>query len=203
MLHVLQWLLDHGQAVSAMTGLGTLAVWVVYLQVFVNSYRRQLRATLLITRGAGSDLDANCFLSNMSSGPLYVQSVLVTLETRAGSTTGAATDLRWDDCQRLKPTERTRQGPLGQGEMRSIGSFKELMLQTLSGEEERLDSVEAVTIDVIIIYGSENLPAGARRRFIIDRNDDGPSVHGETLVTTQIRKRRQRKRLIKDALRDR
>jgi len=58
----MQWIEDHREPITALTGLGALAVWVVYLQVFVSNYRRQLRATLLITRGAGAELDAHCFL---------------------------------------------------------------------------------------------------------------------------------------------
>jgi hypothetical protein len=49
----LQWIEDHCQLITALTGIGTLAVRVIYLQVFISNYRRQIRATLLITRGAG------------------------------------------------------------------------------------------------------------------------------------------------------
>jgi hypothetical protein len=48
---------------------------------------------LLITRGAGAGLDAHCFLSNMSSGPVHVASVLVKLETPAGSLICPVTDM--------------------------------------------------------------------------------------------------------------
>ena len=70
-----QWIAQHSQAISALTSIGTLLVWVIYLQIFVSSYRRQLRATLLITHGAGDGLEARCLLSNMSSGAVHVASV--------------------------------------------------------------------------------------------------------------------------------
>lgn len=200
----MQWVVQHSQVISALTSVGTLLVWVIYLQIFASSYRRQLRATLLITHGAGDGLDARCLLSNMSSGVVYVASVLVTLQTRSDSIVRAVTDIRAADGQIVQDVGRwTRQGPLDKGETRDLGSFADLVRQALSdaGELSQVP-LQSITLQVIGIYGSEDLPVGARRTFVLrDRNGDW-QIAGKELNTRQIRTRRDRRKLIADLEQD-
>lgn len=199
----MQWVADHSQLISALTGMGTLLVWVIYLQVFVSSYRRQLRATLLITRGPGDGLAARCFVTNMSAGPVYVQSVLVALETPTTTFLMPATETQ-DEEQRAYslPLERTRQGPLQPAAIRDIGSFEHLMAPALHEAGDRPEAVRAVTIVVLGVYGSEDLPIGARRRFVVTPSGARRRLHGATLDTEQIRKKSERRKLLADLQRD-
>ena len=206
----MDWIAQHREVITALTGLGTLMVWVIYLQVFVSSYRRQLRATLLITRGAGHGLEARCFLSNMSSGPVYVQSVLVTLGTPDATFVLPVTDMDHPNSEApADPRERTRQGPLASGETRDMGSFGNLIEHALRGAPTSSDkglapaAVQLVTIEVVGIYGSEDLPIGARRCFLVVEENGRLRIRGEVLQTEQIRGRRQRRRLVIDLARDR
>lgn len=202
-----QWIAEHREIITALTSIGTLLVWVVYLQVFVNSYRRQLRATLLITRGAGDGLDARCFLSNMSAGAVYVASVLVTLETQSQTTVRVVTDIRDGDGRIVEDDGRwTRQGPLGSGERRDLGSFGSLARQALARTSAAGDlsdlPLRSITLQVIGIYGSEDLPVGARRTFALRKRDGSWRIAGQELNTRQIRGRRDRRKLIADLERD-
>lgn len=203
----LQWISDHSQLITALTGVGTLLVWVIYLQVFVSSYRRQLRATLLITRGPGEGLAARCFVTNMSAGPVYVQSVMVTLEAPQRTLVMPATEIH--DAERdAHALQRTRQGPLQPAQIRDIGSFDHLIAPALReiGDRvearEALEALEGVTITVVGAYGSEDLPIGARRRFALAMSGDKVQLHGATIETEQIRKRRERRTLLGDLRRD-
>ncbi|WP_337918686.1 hypothetical protein [Pseudaminobacter soli (ex Zhang et al. 2022)] len=196
--------------ITALTGLGTLMVWVIYLQVFISSYRRQLRATLLITRGAGQGLEARCFLSNMSSESIYVQSVLVALWAPEKSMAFPVTDiLGLDNEAPADPWKRTRQGPLGSGETRDIGSFGNLIeqglraLQTDSREGIAPMAIQRLTIEVVGLYGSEDLPVGARRRFLVLEENGRPRIQAKGIQTQQIRGRRERKKLESRLARDR
>lgn len=205
----MQWIVEHRELITAVTGVGTLAVWVVYLQVFVSNYRRQLRATLLITRGAGSGLEARCFLSNMSSGPVHVASVLVRLETSDGPLIRPVTDMRHPEGEiPADPLERTRQGPLGSGETRDLGSFANLIrhaLRTKSEDsipDELHTEVRSIMVEIVGHYGSEDLPIGARRLFVVLENAGGSLIRGQELQTMQIRNKRDRRRLVADLERD-
>lgn len=199
----MQWITEHSALISALTGFGTLLVWIVYLHVFVSSYRRQLGATLLITRGPGDGLAARCFLTNMSAGPVYVLSVIITLETPKGTLIRPATEMHEsDEPGSSRPLERTRQGPLQPAAIRDIGSFGHLVDAALREGDARLDEVEAVTIAVLGVYGSEDLPVGARRRFLLSREGAGVRVHSATIDTAQIRRRGERRKLLADLQRD-
>lgn len=200
---IVEWAALNGGVLSALTGVGTLIVWLIYLQIFASSYRRQLRATLLITRGAGQNDGTHCFVSNMSANPVYIQSVLVTLETDSFSITSAATDI--DDIAEQENTpsrDRTRQGPLHPGEMKDIGTFRSLMAPGIRREKIKHNSIRALWIEVLAIYGSEDLPVGARRRFILAASNSGTVFQGETIRTQQIRTRHGRKRLERDLKQD-
>lgn len=206
----MQWMLEYSELISTLTGVGTLLVWVIYLQVFVSNYRRQLRATLLITRGAGYGLDASCFLSNMSSGPVFVQSVLITLETADETLVCPATDIQEKDGEAPSDARlRTRQGPIGSGEIRDIGSFSRLMRRALRGRVGSRNTdilerkVRAMIVEIVGVYGSEDLPIGARRRFVLVEDAETIRIEGEYLQTQQIRRKQERKRLISDLKRDR
>jgi hypothetical protein len=206
----LQWITENRELITALTGLGTLLVWVIYLQIFISNYRRQVRATLLVARGPGEGLEARCFLSNMSSGPVYVHSVLVKIETPAKTVICPVTDML--DLEGELPADsrlRTRQGPLASGETRDIGSFGNLIRHarlTASKDSDRgigRTTVRSIMIEVLGIYGSEDLPIGARRRFVVLVDDSRPRIQGQELETTQIRRRWERRRLIADLERDR
>lgn len=198
-MDLLRWISSHGQLISALTGVGMLLVWVVYLQVFISSYRRQLRATLLIARGVGDGLEARCFLSNMSSGPVYVQSVIITLETAEGTLIRPATDIQDGEGS---PIERTRQGPLQPGGIRDIGSFRSLICHAFEAADDQAEIVRAMVIEILGVYGSEDLPVGARRRFVLTKTQGRIRLQGDTIETQQIRKRRERRRLISELRRD-
>lgn len=215
----MEWIARHGSAISALTGLGTLMVWVVYLQVFVSSYRRQLRATLLITRGPGHGLEARCFLSNMSSGPVYVTSVQVQLDATTGTTVSPVTDILDVEVEGTRKGARpdhlpaparpgadlgahTRQGPLFNGETRDIGSFQELIRQAAVENLSATRLLRSVTIEVVGLYGSEDLPVGARRCFVVLDRGGELIVRGQEIRTQQIRRRRDRRDLLSHLERD-
>lgn len=203
----MQWIAENRDIITALTSIGTLLVWVVYLHVFVNSYRRQLRATLLITRGAGDGLDARCFLTNMSAGAIYVASVLVTLQTQSKTTLRVVTDIRDGDGRIVEDAGRgTRQGPLGSGEKQDLGSFGNLVRQALSQTSAAGDlsdlPLRSITVEVIGIYGSEDLPIGARRTFVLRKSGGTWQIAGKELNSRQIRGRRGRRKLIADLERD-
>ena len=86
-----------------------LLVWIAFLQVFVSSYRRQKRPNILIHRGAGSELEARCLISNMSAEPIYIESLIATVETVDGRWSCPVTEA---DEGRSDLTLATRQGPM-------------------------------------------------------------------------------------------
>jgi hypothetical protein len=204
----MQWLARNHELVSSLTGIGMLLVWLVYLQVFVSSYRRQLRAKLLITRSTGEGFEARCFVSNMSAGPVYVQSIILSVETADGTIVCPVTDLLdlEDEAPGADPQSRTRQGPLLTGQLKDIGAFGSLLKHATSYSKRSLAAsgrdVRSMTVEILGVYGAEDLLVGARRRFIVETKDGKPRIRGEDVSTEQVRSRRQRRKLTAELMRD-
>ncbi|MBM1170601.1 hypothetical protein [Microvirga arabica] len=194
------WIASNHQVIGAMANIAMLFVWIAYLQVFVSSYRRQKRSKILINRGAGSGLEARCLISNMSAEAIYIESLIVSVETTDGHWSYPVTELLEG---RSDLELATRQGPLQTGQLIDIGSFQSLIQPVLrrgmgldgTVAPSDLDNLVAFEIKVIAVHGSEDLLSGAVRRFDVIRQQNRLLLKGHAVATHQIRSRRERKRL--------
>ncbi|SDH16369.1 hypothetical protein [Pelagibacterium luteolum] len=196
-----EWIANNSDVINALSSAAMLLVWLGYLQVFLHSYRRQIRPKIVINRAAGSTLDASCFVSNMSSDAIYIESVIVTLRSTSKRYTLAVTDLEeLEDSAPADPRQRTLQGPLGSGDYTSIGTFGDLIARAERAEGTSWSDPEneAVLLDVTVIadHASEELLIGAQRRFGAEAKAGTWYVQAMTGKTQQIRSRRARKRII-------
>ncbi|MCB5175230.1 hypothetical protein [Microvirga lenta] len=197
------WIANNHQVIGALANIAMLFVWIAYLQVFVSSYRRQKRSSIMINRGAGSGLEARCLISNMSAEAIYIESLIATVETKEGRWSCPVTELQEG---RSDLELATRQGPVQAGQFVDIGSFRSLIEPVLrpgagprgAVAADGLDGPAAVEIKVIAVHGSEDLLAGAIRRFDLIRQEGRLLLRGHTVGTQQIRSRRQRERLRDD-----
>ncbi len=200
---MLNWLEDNSAALNVLANFGMLAIWLVYLQLFLVSYRRQRKAKILVNRGVGSGIDAHCVISNMSAEAIYMQSILVT--ARAGReewTAPVASADSEEEEGRSNPARRDgRQGPLAAGSFVDLGPFEKLMYQAVGqalGEATQLPELERIeTIDVLVIgiYGSEDMLIGARRRFDVVGTGVTRRLRPQSVSTAQLGGRRNRAEL--------
>ncbi|SDH23831.1 hypothetical protein [Pelagibacterium luteolum] len=203
---MLKWVSDNSDAISAVSNLAMLFVWIAYLQVFLQSYRRQVRPNIVINRAAGSALNASCFVGNMSSESIYIESVIVTLNCEGHDIRDTVTDSKELDGDERPddPRQRTLQGPLRPGDYTSIGAFDEL-IEKVHRNKGRRDHPKAagvpIFLEVLVIadYSSDDLLIGAKRAFTIEPKGQDWHVRGMTAKTQQIRSRRERRR-IKDVV---
>lgn len=199
---MLDWITQHSDMLSLATNMTMVVIWLVYLQVFLAGFRRQTQPKIVINRAAGSGLDAACFVSNMSSDSIYLESVLTTVRAGSENWEQCVTDFEViDERERPNdPRQRTHQGPLHPGDYTSIGSFQSLIervTRTRKGPtpKDLLARDEPIEIEIMIIadHSSDDLLIGARRTFSIVRDDQGVTISPDTAHTRQIRSRRQRK----------
>lgn len=197
------WISQNIEVLSLLVSLGMLAVWIIYLQVFLFSYRRQTRSKIVINRGAGIDLEARCLVSNMSSDAIYIESILASVEAQEDSWRCTVTDIEGHRDGELPsdPKALTHQGPLPSGGYMDIGSYRELLERAVDGRG-RLEAVlEQMTgpviaqIQVVADYASEDLLVGARRRFQLEAQGQRWLLNPQDGGTEQIRSRRERRRI--------
>ncbi|WP_273692366.1 hypothetical protein [Ketogulonicigenium vulgare] len=205
---LLESLKEYAPIVAAVSSLGTLMIWAIYLHIFVSSHQRHIKPMLVINRSEGRTLEARCLVTNMSPEPVHIQSVVVRL--RAIDTTQVVYITDAEDIRRSKDQSgwqrMTRQGPLLPGTMVDMGSFGGILdyaAFVCSGEDSFLYSklapqVEYVEISILGIYGSEDLLIGATRKFTPDRDNENIQLKAVEASTTQITRRRERKRLSRE-----
>ncbi|WP_127143314.1 hypothetical protein [Pelagibacterium montanilacus] len=200
---MLQWIADNSDTINTISNVAMLLVWVAYLQVFLQGYRRQVRPKIVINRAAGSGLDASCFVSNMSSESIYLEIVIVTLRCGEFNASHTVTDVDSLDGEERPndPRKRTLQGPLRPGDYTSIGSFDSLIATVLRRKGEAVDrlknSEDPIHVEVMVAadYSSDDLLVGARRAFAADWEARGWHLTPRSAETEQIRSRRERHKI--------
>ncbi|GHA13208.1 hypothetical protein GCM10007989_04740 [Devosia pacifica] len=200
----MQWLSSNTELLNLAANWGMLFIWVAYLHLFLQSYRRQTRSKILINRGASGGLDARCLISNMSSDAIYVESIIATLEAgdRRWSASVTARELSDDSARPNDPRELTFQGPLGAGDYLDAGAYGELLDRALDKDRgqsaetlRRLESPVTAQIDVFADYASEDLMIGARRRFNLVEHEGVWQLRPQRMQTQQIRSKSERARI--------
>ncbi|MEF2073459.1 hypothetical protein [Consotaella aegiceratis] len=202
---MLDWINDNSGALNVAANLAMIVIWIGYLQLFLENFRRERRAEILINRSSSSlGLAARCLISNMSSDAIYVNSLIGSVETDHGTWTCPVTDLDEIDEKKSLPdlAETSRQGPLKVADVRDLGSFQSLIDHVVrcgrSEDGRRLTEIgqpRAFTIKVFAVYGSEDILVGAERSFDVCAGDKGHRLVPRTVGARQIRSRRERREL--------
>ncbi|WNK19038.1 hypothetical protein P1P91_09100 [Halomonas piscis] len=197
----MDWLNENGQAISAITSVVTVFVWIFYAQLLYDGYARQRRPRIIVNRGKGVGLEALCLISNMSTEPIYVQHLIAVLCTRDKSYSLDVVEYQQEGDEEAQGDYRTQQGPLASGDYLHIQSF-DLILHQLARywelDDDILDQEDLkLSIRVVAIYGSEDMPTGAWRSFRVNRT--ASPVHQlvpETIDTHRMSGKRKRKRVM-------
>ncbi|WP_311063957.1 hypothetical protein [Halomonas sp. DWK9] len=197
----MQWLNDNAQAISAVASICTLFVWVFYAQLLYNGYVRQRRPRIIVNRGKGIGTDALCLISNMSSEAIYIQHLVAVLHTRDGLYELDVVEYQQQSGDDEQSCYRTHQGPLASGDYLHIQSFGAIVKQLADhwqlDEHVLKQQKPELEIRVIAIYGSEDMPVGASRRFALDLNANPLQQLTPLKVDTQrMNSRRERKQVL-------
>ncbi|MEB3422101.1 hypothetical protein ACFSDD_22590 [Salipiger marinus] len=195
---MLEWLSRHSDALQVIMSGVTAGVWVVYLQVFLVSFRHQRRPEIIISLGAGAGAKACWFVSNLGLESIFVVDVMVRFETTSGVTEAVVTDrTEMNDRELSSPAEATNQGPLASGDFMSIGTFETLLARTEVVSAPAHD-LKSVTIVVVAATAARWSLVGASRHYRIVFDKSGaPSILSTMIYTHQIHGRRGRQDLIR------
>lgn len=193
-----QWVIQYKDALTVLISIGTLIVWVLYAQLLLNNYRRQRRPRIIINRGAGKGIGSLCLISNMSAEPIFINQIVLVLNTNQGELCCDVTDIREESKGEIEQDlilhNATRQGPLGTGDFTHIGSFASLIQRLallhsipMQGHKPAQDWVfSSLEVRVIAFYGSDKHAIGASRAFTL-----GTAEEGGCQLIAQARESRQ------------
>lgn len=194
---------EYAQVISSVASLLMLGIWAFYTKLFYENYREQHRPWFLIQQVGGTDLEARCLLVNMSHQVAHVESVLAVVHSSDSSLAARVRPPPRDDIHSWSDVAPFREGPLGQGEARSLGTFDELfsklMADLADGDAsdiaslyEMVESVEVRVITATVV--DEHHPLGARRTFDVEpAGERGVHIAPRGFRTDQMRSRKERK----------
>lgn len=178
---MLQTLLDYAPLVSALMAAATALIWIIYLNVFLSSYRRQRRPSILITSGAGRGMRTHCFVTNLGLEPIFLLDIILDLTQPDGTRVRAVIperNERWSDDDPLDTADAriaTNVGPLRSGEEIDIGRFSTLIERAcLENPQVRADMpVACLEVTVVAITAAGATLCGASRRYRVDHDAEG------------------------------
>jgi hypothetical protein len=197
---MLEWIGARSDVIDTAANVAIVVIWVVYLQVFLVTFRRQRRTSIHIDRGVASDEHARCIVTNMGQEPVYLLAVVVDFGGDGHRQRAVVTDR--DELAEKEVSvqlDRTNQGPLAQGEARDVGSLADLM-QRARG---RLDAdipqaeIERMCVSAVAISNQGEQLVAARKDFEAEHRQDGRVLFTPaTVLTRQIRSRWKRRDLL-------
>ncbi|WP_415845306.1 hypothetical protein ACMYUJ_00335 [Stutzerimonas zhaodongensis] len=208
---MIDWLKDNHQLISLVISASTLLVWVFYAQLLLLNFQRQRKPSLIINRGAGHGLSSLCLISNMSAEPMFINQLVVRIESSKGPLELDVTDIRQsiDDETAASPDlaiyQATHQGPIRSGDFIHVGTFKGMLQGVAERHGIELDGHKPVgdwkfhTLEVraVAFYGPERHPIGVLRRFqLADRGEPDCVLIPESPFTEQLLSRRDRRTVL-------
>ena len=197
-----QVLAESRQTINTVINALMLLVWTFYFQMLFNAHRRGMRPKILINRSAGQNLDAQCVISNMSAGTVYLEAVVMCLTVGDETHECSLTDLS----NLVKAPEGDKrshwfQGPLTSGEFLSLGGFDKLLENCTRQHGLDMSNVSEFDLLVVATYGPSENPAGAKRKFQLETTEAGENWW-RAFANHQLRSvwsRRGLKRFLRDA----
>jgi hypothetical protein len=205
---MIEWLTSNHQLISLVISCSTLLVWVFYAQLLLLNFRRQRKPSLIINRGAGKGLGSLCLISNMSAEPMFINQLVVSIESSKGPLEVDVTDIRQSMEDDVSPDlvihQTTHQGPLRSGDFIHIGTFQGMLRRVAELHDIELEGhrpvgdwqFHSLEIRAVAFYGPERHPLGVLRRFrLADLDDDECRLVPESPYTHQLMSRRDRRRV--------
>ncbi|MDO5759278.1 MAG: hypothetical protein Q4P24_17875 [Rhodobacterales bacterium] len=172
-----------------MGGIVTAVVWIVYLQIFVSSFRRQRRSEILIHTG-GNRVNPRIFVSNLGFEPIYTIEIVLGVTSSGERKEVSVIDRsEVDEHDLTSPAAATLQGPLASGEYVDIGSLEEVLQRARVNDcaAPATDQIERIEIQVAAITAATSSIVAAHREFDLAWSDGALRMTPRTLYAIQIR----------------
>ncbi|MCJ8139956.1 hypothetical protein [Falsirhodobacter halotolerans] len=153
-------------------------IWIVYLNVFLSSYRRQHQPSILITSGAGRGMKSHCFVTNLGLEPVYLLDIILDVRIADGRSFRAIIPERNErhrDDEDGDARIATNVGPLVSGEEKDIGRFS-ILIDRACEENPDLDchmDFVGVKVTVVTVTASRASLYGAERDYVLETCNRG------------------------------
>ena len=197
---MLGFIATHSDVINAIANVAIVLIWVVYLQLFLVTLRRQRRSAIRIDRGVASDEHARCIVTNMGQEPVYLLAIVADFGDAAHCARAVVTDRdELADKEVSVELERTNQGPLSQGQALDVGSLADLLQRARARLDVKIEQaeIERMSVTAVAISNEAAHLVAAQKTFAADHRQDGRVLFTpETVLTRQVRSRWKRRDLL-------
>ena len=199
---MLSWFQENANLLSMLSSFAMLVVWLLYLQLFYQSFKRQRQPNLLIHQANGFDLGSLCMIANMSVSNVHIAALLVDASRGDAAVTFRPAPMASDPLEADDPLRNAHVGPLAQGGYHTVGTFRTLVAEAEARLAESDDAgstdtededVLQLTVRIVAFVGPELHPIGARRTFEITSAGGVVDVRARFMLPEQLSSRRQRR----------
>lgn len=188
------WMLEHVDAVQVLVSVTTAFVWIFYLQIFLMSFMRQTRASLLITMSGPKSSNARCIISNMGSEPAFLVEVVAELEQGGENVSLSVSDrLEESPADSSDKGTSSAHGPIQSGGYVDVGSFQDIFSRAAAKLQHDTEDFDHFRIIAVAATNQARGLIAAHRSFQIK---DGRVTPLE-VEAQQIRSRRKRRKIRK------
>jgi len=201
---LLQTLLHYAPLITAVMAGVTALIWIVYLNVFLSSYRRQRRPSILITSGAGRGMNAHCFVTNLGLEPVFLLDIMFDLTQPDGTRIRAIIPERneqWasgDEPDSGDARRATNVGPLSSGEEIDIGRFSTMINRACAENPDITADMPLASLEitvVVITAARAELCAASRGYRVEETAGNGVRLRPTTIKARQLQGFFARRRL--------
>ncbi|MFW8635462.1 hypothetical protein [Cribrihabitans pelagius] len=194
------WMHENSTTLQVLVSLLSTGVWIAYLHVFLSSYRRQTRSSLLISREGARGLKGRCVISNMGSEPAFLMDVLAEFETADTRFTASVIDRsELQENEDGNSVGVSAQGPMLSGSHVDIGAFEDILSRAKQKFHSQDFTSEISNMRLIAIAATSqarDLAAACRCfEFVFDSQGQVSRIRPLDISAEQIRSRRKRKKL--------
>lgn len=198
------FLSDNASSLNLIVNAAMLLVWICYFQILYQTYAQQQLPNILINRGGGNDTEGRCIVSNMSSDPIYVQSIMVEVQCGNDLWSRIISDVNElsEEASASSVIEYTGQGPLEAGSSMDFGRFDRLVSRVIDecGDKRKrpdVADVDMIRVTVLAAYTAKSNFLGAIRKFQIRKEGGQTKLDPVGVAAKQITGRRGRRHLLR------
>lgn len=192
------WMTENVTSLQVLVSLLSTVVWIVYLNIFLASFRRQTRSSLLINRAGAHDMQGRCLVSNMGSEPAFLLDVLAEVASDESVRTVSVVDrLELWDTETDPRGGVSAEGPIASGDYVDIGSFDDILKRAAKAFGEARGVPQELRIELVAIAATNQARqlVAAHRGFELCIDEEAMTIRPLQIQARQIRSRRQRHRI--------
>ncbi|MDP0500941.1 MAG: hypothetical protein Q7P63_12675 [Verrucomicrobiota bacterium JB022] len=189
---IFQWISSHHNLLTVLTNAAMLAVWVVYAQLLLRTYKQQRKPRMVISSSTGKKGGSRILACNLSARAVFVETVMLRLSLEGDKKTERFIDESVVGQEELDGLF----GSVQPGKAVELGPILGLIANAWQEKKESLPVEDYREVEIVVIgfYAENRIPFAAGRRFnFAEIHQDRCTLNAKSVYTHHWVTPRERK----------